>query len=69
MADLLTNKPRPKKCPPIPPDLMRYLLAVYPPVTPKMDWEDRKIWAEVGQRQFLEKLKVIFDQQQKRAAE
>ena len=64
MADLLTNQPS-KKCPRISKELIEWLQAVYPPVTPRVTQSTREIWVSVGERQLVEKLKSHFDRQQK----
>lgn len=52
--------------PPIPEKLLLALEARYPPRTPGLDWADRKIWVEVGQRRVIEMLRREFEEQRNR---
>ena len=52
--------------PPIPEKLLRALEARYPLRSPGLDWEDRRIWVEVGQRRVVEMLRREFEEQRNR---
>ncbi|MCB9178995.1 MAG: hypothetical protein H6590_06195 [Flavobacteriales bacterium] len=49
--------------PPIPTALLEALERNMPALEPKLDWSDRKIWQEVGKRDFLKMLRVLHDRQ------
>lgn len=49
----------------VPPGLLEYLERLYPERTPEPDWDDRKIWMEVGARKIVRKLRSIYDEQVK----
>ena len=59
MSESTGNKDLPK----IPTDLLEALERQMPPLRPRVDWTDRRIWIEVGRREFLEMLRIVHDRQ------
>lgn len=60
MSDSTTNH----DLPPIPTELLEALEAMMPELHPRLDWSERKIFQEVGQRDYLKMLRVVHDRQQ-----
>jgi hypothetical protein len=51
--------------PPVPAELVQALDAQFPLRPPEMDWPDRRIWLEAGQRKLIDFLKTQLQRQSK----
>lgn len=52
--------------PPVPERLLQKLEEMFPPISPTLDWTEKRIWYEAGRRAVVELLRREFDSEKQR---